>query len=211
MIFDGWIQTFDAWVAAVGPWGYPALGGAALIEYVAPPFPGDTIVLLGGAYAARGERSPALVLLAVTLGSMLGTTIMWSVGRMMNRSTRDAKGVWAAFLTRLQPSLQLASTAMNQHGTKILLFHRFLPTLRAVTLLAAGASGLPYLRVLVFGTVSAVAWNAVLVGVGMTIGHHAEVLEQWIRGYKITAMLVVVAIVVLWLWWMRHQRRRASL
>jgi membrane protein DedA with SNARE-associated domain len=197
-MFDGWIATFDDWVATIGGWGYPVLGVASLFEYIAPPFPGDTIVLLGGAYAARGERSAVLVLLAVTIGSMVGTAFMWWVGRLLRRGS--GHGRWSALRKRLEPSLLAATQGMQTHGTKVLLLHRFLPTLRTVTLVAAGAAGLPFGRVFVLGTLSALGWNSLLVTVGMVVGHHAERLDQLVRTYKIGA-LVIVAGVLAWLVW----------
>src|SRR5689334_633937 len=74
------VETFDSWVRELGPYGYLVLGLAALIEYLAPPFPGDTVVLLGGAYAVRGHNSVLLVWLAVTVASALGITANFAVG-----------------------------------------------------------------------------------------------------------------------------------
>src|SRR5690242_19661990 len=79
------LEHFDSWIRGVGPVGYLILGLAALIEYVFPPFPGDTVLVLGGVYAVRGERPWPWVLLVVTLGSVIGAALNYGVGRELGR------------------------------------------------------------------------------------------------------------------------------
>src|SRR5688572_30690893 len=79
------VEQFDSWVQSVGYAGLLVLGLAALIEYVFPPFPGDSILVLGGIYAVRGEKPWLLVLAAVTLGSVLGSAIDYGFGRLIAR------------------------------------------------------------------------------------------------------------------------------
>src|SRR5687768_13833195 len=79
------METLDTWIRAVGPLGYLALFLASLIEYVFPPFPGDTVVLLGGVFAARGQRPWFWVLLVVTAGSVVGSAIDYFIGQRLSR------------------------------------------------------------------------------------------------------------------------------
>ena len=81
---------FDAFIETLGAWGYPGLGLAALIEYLFPPFPGDTIAVLGGAWTAREDRSIVLVHLVLTLGSVVGMVVTWRVGRSLAQKIRLA-------------------------------------------------------------------------------------------------------------------------
>lgn len=41
------VEYIDQLISALGPLGLLVLGLAAMLEYVVPPFPGDTITLLG--------------------------------------------------------------------------------------------------------------------------------------------------------------------
>ena len=47
------VEYLDNLIAHIGLLGLLVLGLAAAVEYVVPPFPGDTITLLGGVYAGR--------------------------------------------------------------------------------------------------------------------------------------------------------------
>jgi membrane protein DedA with SNARE-associated domain len=86
--------------------------------------------------------------------------------------------------------------------------NRFMPSFRAVVFVAAGASGTPLPRVLLLGGLSALAWNALLLGVGDAIGAKADKLEDWLSQYRLVA-IVVTAVVVLVLvarWALRRRK-----
>ena len=60
---------------------YCLLALAACLEYVFPPFPGDTVTLFAGFLVGVNEEwSFALVFLALNVGSVLGTLIDYAAG-----------------------------------------------------------------------------------------------------------------------------------
>ena len=139
-----------------------------------PPFPGDSVVLLGGIYAVRGQRSWALVLLAVTVGSVLGAAVVYGVGRRIGDAVDHGR------LARLRP----VQEQMKKRGTWLLLANRFMPGVRALIFLAAGAAHLPLRRTLVLGAVSALVFNSGVLGAGFALGGNAEQLEAAFARYQ---------------------------
>src|SRR5262245_13636056 len=87
------VQQFDAWSHALGPYGFLVFGVAAMLEYVVPPFPGDSIILLGGVYVVRGQTPWYLVFGAVTVGSLIGAAANYGVGVLIGeRIARHPEG-----------------------------------------------------------------------------------------------------------------------
>src|SRR5918996_549442 len=158
------VETLDAWIRAVGPLGYLALFAASLIEYVFPPFPGDTVVLLGGVFAVRGQRSWVLVLAAVTLGSVVGAALDYLIGSRLARRF----GRRGDFAER-HPHLFRLQEKMRGGGIPLIAFNRFMPGVRGLIFLAAGASGMDFGRVMAWGALSALLWNALILGVGLAV------------------------------------------
>src|SRR5438094_3744492 len=68
--------------------GFAMLGGAAAIEYLFPPFPGDLIVVFGAFLVTRRSWPALPVMLAVLVGSMVGFMIDYYAGRWLARSRR---------------------------------------------------------------------------------------------------------------------------
>ena len=188
-------EHLDAFIRSLGPWGYPLFLAAALIEYVFPPFPGDTVVVLGGAWAARGDRSIAVLYLMLTLGNVLGVALTWRVGRALaGRIERAHDG--DRILGLKVESIRKAQTAMRARGTVLLATNRFLPSLRSVLFIAAGASEVPFARALLLGTLSALVFNALLVGVGVEVGDNAEAIAGFFRHFRVASFVLLGVLVV---------------
>lgn len=186
------VETLDSWLREVGPWGYLALFLASLIEYLVPPFPGDTVVLLGGLYAVRGERSLALVFLSTVLGGGVGVSAMYGVGRLVaTRVEQSFEGRVLFGFTHAH--IRAAQERMRTHGTVLLLVNRFLPTFRTVLFVGAGAARMGFWRVLALGVVSTSLWNAFLLGVGYALGGNAERVEAFFVDYRRAVFAVMVA------------------
>jgi len=202
------VELFDNGIHQLGPLAYLLLALAAMLEYIVPPFPGDTIVLLGGVYAVRGEKPWALVFLAMTLGSVLGSAVDYAIGkRLAARIERHPSTRWWGISADKLHDIQ---QRIRHRGTLLLLANRFLPAVRAFIFLGAGAAGLRLGRTLLLGTLSAAGWNALLMGLGIAVGGNAERLESWVRRYYGVLYLALAVFVVIALARMLYRRRRPA-
>jgi membrane protein DedA with SNARE-associated domain len=200
------IETVDAWIRSLGGLGYFILGLSALLEYLVPPFPGDTVTLLGGAYVARGDRSLFLVMASVMVGSLAGIAATWGLGRFLGNKL-DASDPQSTFLGITWAQLHAAQKLMREKGAILLLLNRFFPSARMVFLVAAGASGMSLSKTLALGAVSALAWNILLVLVGRAIGDNVERIEWFFGQYRLYAMVAVGVLACGFLVWKLSVRR----
>lgn len=206
-MFEQWVAQFDLWVHQLGPYGFLVLGLAALIEYVWPPFPGDTVVFMGGAYAVRGELAWEAVLLVTTLGAMLGLSFNYGVGRLIaQRIEKFPEGrLWFGFTHQ---KIREVQERMRTQGAWLLAINRFLPV-RSVLFIAAGAARMRYSTVLLWGACSALVWNTLLLGIGMWVGGNVQTLMELFSRYNRVALLVILSAALTWAairWWRRRLR-----
>jgi membrane-associated protein len=181
-------------ISRTGPAAPAILFVATLVEYVFPPFPGDLVVVLGSWYAVKGAISWPAALVSVTAGALLGAWIDYRIGvalalRLDRRLARRSP----AFEERL---LRFEAS-YRRWGVFLLLANRFLPGIRAFLFVAAGASGIPLRTVLLFGGLSAIAWNGVLLGVGALVVHNAAELVGFVEQYTRVAWIVLAVAAVL--------------
>lgn len=196
-------------VSRAGPWLLPLLGMATLIEYVFPPFPGDTVMLLGALLAVEGEVSPWALMAVTTAGSVAGIVIDYRVGMWLQR--RLEHPVHERPRRLIDPA---AVARMEQHyrrwGPWFILANRFLPVARAVFFVFAGMSRLPLRQTIGLGVLSSALWNGMLIGVAVLVGENRELIEQVLRRYTrlSVAALAVVLLVALGVWLWRRRRVR---
>jgi membrane-associated protein len=185
-----------------GPWAPAILFFAAFVEHVFPPFPGDLLVVLGAWYAVQGELPWPAVLLLTTAGAVAGGWLDHRIGVALGRGLERRAG-----RSRLLPPERLAAfeASYRRWGAWLILANRFLPGIRAFLFVAAGASGLPLRRVLVLGALSAVLWNALLLGAGVLLARNLEELLTLVQrstataGVLVAGALVLLALRALWL------------
>ena len=207
------IELADSWARLLGPWGYGALFFAALIEYLFPPFPGDSVVALGGAWALRTSQSWLGVWVAVTLGNGVGIGLQHRLGCVLaqraqgKKPGRVAKKLMAWGLT--EERLAAAQKQMHRHGTLLLLANRFLPSFRALVFLAAGAAGLSFKKTLAWGVLGSLAWSALVLGVGAWFADNAQQILHWLKRYQTGAAWGVGAALGLWVLYRLFLRLRA--
>lgn len=188
------VQWLDALVRQSGAVGLLVLFGCAAIEYVFPPFPGDTVTVLGGVYAVRGEQPVALVFGAVMAGSLAGAGIDWVAGRWLARRLAAGRRKPSRWISLEQ--LAAWEERFRQRGNYWLLANRFFPGIRGPIFLAAGISGMPLAKVLLLGGASALLWNALLFAAGYAVGGQAERLQALVATYSAVAWGLLGAIVL---------------
>jgi membrane protein DedA with SNARE-associated domain len=191
-----------------GPYAPLVLFLASFVEYVFPPFPGDTVVLLGALCAVRGTISWPLAFAAVTAGAVAGAWLDFRVGRALapRLAARAARrgALDAERLARFE-------AAYRKWGAWLLLANRFLPGARALLFVAAGAAGLPQRRVLLLGAISAAAWNVLLLFVGGVVAHNVDEMARFLDNYTrvLSVALAAVALALLGRAILRRRRKAA--
>ena len=188
------VEWLDNLIAHVGLLGLLVLGLAAALEYVVPPFPGDTLTLLGGVYAVRGEHPWPLVFLVVVAGSVAGALINYQVGRwLVGRFERRPGEV---FFGISHARLEAVQSQMRHKGPWLLLANRFIPGVRGLIFVAAGAAHMPRGNALILGALSATAHTGLVLALGAAVGGNLERLETLMRRYQWAVLgLVVVGVV----------------
>lgn len=205
------VDQISEWLIAFvseqnNPLGLGVLAASALVEYVFPPFPGDTVTLFGAVLITSHGWSFTGVFGAVMAGSGLGSMLAFFFGRGWQRR----RELGAARGKRQRAALNRLVARFERHGPAYLVVNRFLPGFRALFFVAAGMANMPPRPVLAYSLVSAALWNLGLIGLGSLVGDNLEELVALVRQYTVGAWVVVGAIAVALVARSLWRRRRAS-
>ena len=203
------------WIQNLGSWSYVAMLFAAFAEYIFPPFPGDSMVAIGGAFAWRAGQSWLGVWVAVISGNALGIGLQYRIGCILAKRINNPEPGW---IVRKLIDHGLSVERINamqerirKHSVMILLINRFMPSLRALVFLAAGASGVSLKKTLGWGVLGSLIWSAFILGIGAWAGGNAERMLDVLGRYETAAAWCVGTAVVLWVLykiyvWKRRKR-----
>jgi membrane protein DedA with SNARE-associated domain len=186
------------------PIGFAVLAGSAMLEYVFPPFPGDTITLFGAVLITGYGWSGIGIFAAVLAGSLAGSMFDYWIGLRLRRRPRAEQG------PERRRAMDRLVARFERHGPAYLMINRFLPGIRAFFFVAAGMAGMRWRPVLLYGAASVMLWNGLLVFLGAAVGANLDSLEYFVKRYTTVAWIVLGGLLVAYLTWRIVKRRRAS-
>jgi membrane protein DedA with SNARE-associated domain/uncharacterized membrane protein YkvA (DUF1232 family) len=178
--------------------GYIGIVLMMLAENVFPPIPSELIMPLAGFVAAQGKLNPVLVVLAGTLGSVLGALPWYYAGLWLGKERvcgfAARHGRW---LTLGEKEISQAIGWFERHGRIAVLLGRLVPTVRTLISLPAGMARMPLLQFLLYSSIGTLAWTAALTAAGFLL----ESEYRRVSGYVDQVSKIIIGLIVLLYVW----------
>jgi membrane protein DedA with SNARE-associated domain len=176
-------------VNQIGVWFYILVAVAALLEstFIIGTFvPGTVILLFFGFTASQGDVSLLWVIVATSIGAVIGDFISYFVGRYGSSFVKENKG----FL-RLS-HVEIGKAFFSKHGGKSVLLGRFVSPLRQIIPFIAGAVHMQYRRFIYLNVAGAFLWAICYVLLGYYFGANWKLIDKVIKrvGLVLTVVLV---------------------
>lgn len=153
---------------------YAAIFLAALLEAIpilGSLIPGSTVIVALSALVPGGSLTLAPVLAAAIAGAVIGDGLAYVIGR---RSQREVLTSWP--MSKYPAVMAQAEAFFVRYGTLAVLFARFVPPVRAVVPITAGALGMPPQRFYPVNVAAILLWAPAHILPGILAGSAAE---QW--------------------------------
>lgn len=179
------VSSFQDLAEQAVDYGYWAVLLVVAGDGVLPLLPGETAIVAAAVAAASGELSLPLVILAGTVGAMLGDHTAFWIGRRGGGPIRR-------LLVRMAGEERLVASErmVERHGAALVFVGRFLPALRIAVNLSCGAGQMAYGRFTLFNMLGAVVWSTQAALLGYFLGK-AFADQLWV------ALVVAIAVIVL--------------
>jgi len=198
-----------AWIAhLVGALNYWGVAILMAIENVFLPLPSELIMPLAGFLTANGNMTLTGVIIAGTIGSVLGALPLYYAGRALGEERPERwlerYGRWTRIRGR---DLERATARFSGHSFVDVIIAQLLPGVRGLISIPAGVARMNVGLFLLANLIGTLVWCAVLAVAGRLLGANFTKIHKFLGPVGWTILGALVAAVVVWA--MVRKRRRA--
>jgi membrane-associated protein len=170
--------------------GYPGLALIVFLETGALVFflPGDSLLVMAGLYAAKGDLNIVLLGLILIPCAIIGDACSYYIGKKAGPRLFD-KPESRFFKPKY---LRAAHDFYEKHGGKAIIIARFMPLVRTFVPVVAGMAEMTYRRFALYNVVGGFAWVLSMTLLGYVLGLRFPVLVEHIE--KVIIVIVILSI-----------------
>lgn len=190
-------------IQVISKLGYFGIGLLMAVQTMAMPVPSEVVIPFAGFLVFKGEMKLFLVALIGALGSTLGGSAAYFIGKKGGRPLVEKYG---GKILITPEDLNKSELWLKKFGSPAVLIGMMLPFVRSFISFPAGISKLPY-RKFVLGVFSgSFVWCYILAYLGMKMGPKWLELREKFRGADYAILILIVIGIILWVF--KHFRRR---
>ncbi|ACY23232.1 SNARE associated Golgi protein-like protein [Gordonia bronchialis DSM 43247] len=199
-------------VTLLGYFGGFAFWGLLLVILIEsgvlfPVLPGDSLLFVAGMVVAAGGKDGVesfatlwQLLIFIPIAAIIGGQIGYWIGRYVGTSMfkPDARFLKERYLTE-------AHEFFEKHGPVTIFLARFVPIVRTIAPIVAGAARMKYPVFFIYNVLGAIVWGAGITLLGYWLGRF-EIVQKLIE--PIFILIVVLSVAPMLIEW--YRRRRAA-
>ena len=205
-----WVQD------VINQFGYFGVALLVIIENVFPPIPSEIVlpfagfVAQQGSGAAQSDTSVIGMMIAATIGSVVGALILYFVSAAIGpdrlRAFVEKFGKWFGVKSS---DLVRAEAWFDRRSSLAVLVGRCVPLIRSIVSIPAGFRRMKLSSFVVLTAIGSAVWNIALIGAGAVLKDQWDRVGDYVGVFQwvvVAAIIVVLAKFVL----SRVKRRRTS-
>lgn len=180
-------------IEIMNQFGYIGVALLIAIENIFPPIPSEVILTFGGFMTTYSDMNVWFVILAATVGSLVGAMLLYGIGYLVNpQKMADILSGKMGQILKLKPEdVMGAQSWFNSKGNLTVFFCRFIPIIRSLISIPAGMAKMPMGKFLVMTTAGTTIWNIVLVWIGVFAGASWGKVVAYMGTYSEVGKIVV--------------------
>ncbi len=178
--------------------GYAGILMLMFAENVFPPIPSEVIMPLAGYMIADGKFTFVGVILAGTVGSVLGSLPLYYAGRSFGeerlKALADRHGRW---LTVSALDIERTKKWFDKYGAWALLVGRLIPGIRSLISIPAGLDRMNAALFLTYTTIGMAFWTTILASLGYLLRANFGKVEEYLNPISIA---VIGGLIILYIY-----------
>jgi membrane protein DedA with SNARE-associated domain len=192
-----WVQD------VINQFGYFGVALLVIIENVFPPIPSEIVlpfagfVAQQGSGAAQSDTSVIGMMIAATVGSVVGALILYfvsaAIGPERLRAFVEKFGKWFG----VKPAdLVRAEAWFDRRSSLAVLVGRCVPLIRSIVSIPAGFRRMKLSSFVVLTAIGSAVWNIALIGAGAVLKDQWDRVGDYVGVFQWVVVLAIVVFVV---------------
>lgn len=163
--------------------------------------PGDSLLVMAGIFAARGDLNIATLIPCLLCGAIAGNGTGYFIGRKAGQTLYSRPN---SFFFRREHLIR-THAFYERHGGKTIVLAQFMPIVRTFAPVVAGAAEMSYRRFAMFNVVGAILWITSMTLTGYVLAQTAPELVQK-RVHVVVAVVIFLSLLPAIVGWLRSKR-----
>jgi len=189
----------QAWIIQImDRFGYIGIALLIAVENIFPPIPSEVILTFGGFMTTYTKLTVWGVIIASTIGSLLGAVVLYWIGRSFTPQRLEywLEGRWGRVLRLKKGDVAKARGWFDRHGKWTVFFCRCIPLIRSLISIPAGMAKMKIWPFLLLTIAGSLVWNSALVYLGVALGASWEIIDSYTNIYSIIIFSVIGVILL---------------
>lgn len=186
-------------IEIINKFGYLGIVSLITIENLFPPIPSEVILTFGGFATTISNITVIGVIIASTVGSVIGAVILYLLGRVLSVEKLEnfSESKLGKILGLEKADIEKSVNWFDSKGKYAVFFGRFIPIVRSLVSVPAGMAKMAMLPFLILTTIGSLIWNTVLVILGRIAGDSWNVIAMYVGGYSDIVLILFMIVFVL--------------
>lgn len=168
---------------------YPGIALVMFAENLFPPIPSELVMPFAGFIVGKGEMNLVAVMLAGTIGAVLGALALYYIGMWADETIiRRFIRSYGKFFFISEADIDKTLAFFAKRGEIVVFTGRLIPLVRSLISIPAGMNRMPMGRFLLWTTFGSLIWNGILTYAGIVLGSKWEEVLGLVDRYEKVAL-----------------------
>jgi membrane protein DedA with SNARE-associated domain len=200
IVFEILRPVIDLVISFISTTGYVGIFLLMILESALIPIPSEIIMPFSGFLVTSGKFHPFAVIIAGSLGNLVGSVLTYYVGIKFGRAFIIKYGKYIFFK---ENHLEFTDKLFKKYGDRISFVGRLLPLIRTYVSLPAGIGKTNLAKFVFYTFAGSVIWSTMLTYAGIQLGNNWENIDKYSIYLDIAAVFAIVVFIV----WIISKRR----
>lgn len=186
-------------IEVMNQFGYLGIALLIAIENIFPPIPSEVILSFGGFMTTYSELTVIGVIIASTIGSLIGAILLYGLGRVLNkeRLISICNSKIGRILKLKVEDIEKSEEWFSKKNKYAVLFCRCVPIVRSLISIPAGMSKMNFVEFMFLTTIGTIIWNILITSLGRIAGNSWNIIADNVSQYSHIITIVAVGLIII--------------